>query len=149
MGGLQMWTSDGTKKGTVRTFDQTANDLDLDLEGGMSFSLARVLSRARSLTLSLSAMNADWPKSFGIYDESLYYSANVGRGAALLPRGGLTNSNEQVCTGSVTISFPPSSLPPLTLDFCLILLRFLLFPSLPFPHHPAGGSRYWTASTKP
>lgn len=74
---MQMWKSDGLPGGTMRAFDQTQNDLDIDAE----------------------AMDADWPPVFGQYDGTLYYSGNFGTGTTQLPEGGLTVENEQVVTG--------------------------------------------------
>ena len=56
---MQMWKTDGTALGTVRAFDQTANDLDLDLD----------------------ALDSDWPPQFGVFDHTLYFPSNEGRGA--------------------------------------------------------------------
>jgi ELWxxDGT repeat protein len=75
--GMQMWTSDGTKSGTRRAFDQTMNDLDVDVE----------------------AMDLDWPPKFGVFDNSLYYSGNLGTGAAQMPAGGVVGDNDQVKRG--------------------------------------------------
>lgn len=72
-GGSQMWKSDGTFVGTVRAYDQTENDVDID--------------RA--------ALEADYPKQMGVYKHSLFYSANEGVEDELLPRGKHLDSNHE------------------------------------------------------
>ena len=51
-----MYIYDGTN--VERAFTQTFSDVDIDWEG----------------------MDADFPADFGVYDNTLYYSANFGKG---------------------------------------------------------------------
>jgi ELWxxDGT repeat protein len=69
--GMQLWYTDGTQLGTQRSYDQTMNDMDIDIE----------------------TLNKDWPKKLTVFEGSLYYPANVGTGASILPKGFHANGN--------------------------------------------------------
>lgn len=63
--GMQLWVTDGTFEGTKRAYDQTMNDMDVDTH----------------------ALSSDWPMQMAAFQGSLYYPANAGTGATLLPKG--------------------------------------------------------------
>jgi len=54
--GYDMWKTDGTQAGTTRAFTQTQMDLDLDVN----------------------STKEAWPFAFATYQDSLYYSGNMG-----------------------------------------------------------------------
>ena len=61
--GMQLWSYDGTS--AERAFDQTFAGFDID---GVS-------------------MDSDFPADFGVFENTLYYSANFGNRDYLVPEG--------------------------------------------------------------